>query len=53
VPEEAGFLLAYVGFQLGEQAVVDEGFAALDASAAPTGPNAAMLELIKGVWKTH
>jgi hypothetical protein len=53
VPEEAGFLLAYVGFQLGEQAVVDEGFAALDASAAATGPNAAMLELIKGVWKTH
>ncbi|MEY3230835.1 MAG: hypothetical protein RL689_924 [Planctomycetota bacterium] len=53
VPEEAGFLLAYVGFQLGEQSVIDEGFAALDASAAATGPNAAMLELIKGVWKTH
>ena len=53
VPEEAGFLLAYVGFQVGDQAIIDEGFAALDASGAPTGPNAAMLELIKGVWKTH
>ncbi len=53
VPEEAGFLLAYVGFQVGEQGVIDEGFAALDASGAASGPNAAMLELIKGVWKTH
>lgn len=53
VPEETGFLMAYVGFQLGDSAIIDEGFKALDESAAPGGPNAAMLELIKGVWKTH
>jgi hypothetical protein len=51
VPEESAFLLAYVGFQLKDQAMLAEGFSDLDASAAANGPNATMLALIKGVWK--
>jgi hypothetical protein len=48
--KDAGFLLAYIGFQIQDQAMVKEGIAALDAANTASGPQAGVLELIRKLW---
>jgi hypothetical protein len=49
-PKDASFLLAYVGFQLQDQAMVHDGIAALDEADIASGPQAGVLELIRKLW---
>ena len=53
IPEDAGFLMAYIGFQIKDAALISEGFATLDEAGAATGPHADILALVKGVWKLN
>jgi hypothetical protein len=53
VPQDAAFLMAYVGFQLKDAALLQEGFAALEKTGAATGEHAHVFALVKGVWKLN
>ncbi|MCX5691534.1 MAG: hypothetical protein NTV94_17375 [Planctomycetota bacterium] len=53
VPQDAAFLLAYVGYQLKDASILQEGFAALEKTDASTGSNAHIYALVKGVWKLN
>lgn len=51
LPRESALVLAYLGYQVGDQAAIKAGLDALDAST-PAGEKAArgLLELARGVW---
>jgi hypothetical protein len=53
VPQDAAFLMAYVGYQLKDAALLREGFNALSRTEAASGPHAHIHALIKGVWKIN